>query len=165
MCSKPKVDDGGQQPITSVYLNGKRCNDFSLPGAPLYSYCRIWVRVGTRRWNSSSHSSSVNPSWSAKFKNTTNRPQFTLEKSSEWSCFNFSRFEPGSLKKFSLSFSIALVDIVKFFAVKRYQENLTRSKERERPILTKISTNTHWRKIKRSTHFITFTNKACFECH
>ena len=98
MCSKPKVDDGGHQPITSVYLNGKRCNDFSLPGAPLYSYCGIWVRVGTRRWNSSSHSSSVNPSWSAKFKNTTNRPQFTLEKSSEWSCFNFSRFGPGSFQ-------------------------------------------------------------------
>ena len=54
MCSKPKVDDGGQQPITSVYLNGKRYNDLSLPGAPLYSYCRIWVRAGTRRWNSSS---------------------------------------------------------------------------------------------------------------
>ena len=56
-----------------------------------------------------------------------------MEKSSEWSCFNFSRFEPGSLKKFSLSFSIALEDIVKFFAGKRYQE-------RERPILTKIKT-------------------------
>ena len=32
----------------------------------------------------------------AKFKNTTNCPQFTLEKSSEWSSFNFWRFEPGS---------------------------------------------------------------------
>ena len=165
MCSKPKVDDGGQQPITSVFLNDQRCNDFSLPGAHLYNYSRIWVRVGTRKWNSSSHSSSVSPSWSAKLKNSTNRPQFTLEKSSEWICFNFLRFEPGSLKKVSLSFSISLVDIVKFFAVKRYQEKLTRSKERERPILTKIKTNTHWRKIKTSTHFITFTNKACFECH
>ena len=117
------------------------------------------------KWKSSSHYSSVSPSWSAKLKNSTNRPQFTLEKSSEWSGFNFLRFEPGSLKKVSLSFSISLVDIVKFFAVKRYQENLTRSKERERPILTKIKTNTHWRKVKTSTHFITFTNKACFECH
>ena len=59
------------------------------------------------------------------------------------SCFNFLRFEPGSLRKVSLSFSILLADIAKFFAVKRYQENLTRSKERERSILSKIKTNTH----------------------
>ena len=30
-----------------------------------------------------------------RFKNTTNRPQFTFEKTSEWSFLNFSRFEPG----------------------------------------------------------------------
>ena len=62
-------------------------------------------------------------------KNTTSRPQFTLEKSSKWSCFKFSRFVPGNLKRFSLSVSISLVDIVNIFAFERCHENLTRNKE------------------------------------
>ena len=62
-------------------------------------------------------------------KNTTSRPQFTLEKSSKGSCFKFSRFVPGNLKRFSLSVSISLVDIVNIIAFERYHENLTRNKE------------------------------------
>ena len=90
MCSNPKVDEGGQQPIADDRYEGSNTNEFFSLGVYLYSYSRIWVRVSTRKLNNSSHSSSVNPSWSAKFKDITNRPQFTFEKTSEWSSFNFS---------------------------------------------------------------------------
>ena len=65
MCSKPKVDDGGQQPIADDRYEGSNPNDFFPLGVYLYSYSRIWVRVGTRKLNNSSHSSSVNSSWAA----------------------------------------------------------------------------------------------------
>ena len=128
MCSNPNVDEGVQHPVTNDRYEGSKQNDFFSLDVYLYSYSRIWVRVGTRKWNNSSHSSSVNTSRSAKFKNTTNRPQFTFEKTSEWSSFNFSRLEPGK------SFNV--------LACARYRENSTRSREIESPILTKTETKT-----------------------
>ena len=97
MCSNPKVYEGGQHPITNDRHDGSKPNDFTSLG--VYRYSWIWVRVGTRKWNNSSHSSSVNPSWSA-LKNTTSSPQFTFEKTSEWRSFSFSRLEPGKYLTF-----------------------------------------------------------------
>ena len=147
MCSNPKMDKWGQHPITGDLYEGSNPNDIFSLGVDLYSYSRIWVRVGTKKWNNSSHSSSVNASWSAKFKNTTNRPQFTFEKTSGWSSFNFSRLEPGRSLNLCWSSSISLEGTFNVLACARYRENSTRSKERESPILTKTETNTHWLKI------------------
>ena len=47
-----------------------------------------------------------------------------------------------------LNISISLVDIVKFFAIAQYQENSTRSKERESPFLLRKRQKTHGLKIK-----------------
>ena len=78
-----------------------------------------------------------------KFKNTTNRPQFTFEKISEWSSFNFSRFEPCRSFNFSLSPSISLEDTFNVLACAWHHENSTRSKERESLILIKEETSAH----------------------
>ena len=45
--SNPKVDEGGQQPITGVYFNGRSPTDCFPHGVHLRSYSQIWVRVGT----------------------------------------------------------------------------------------------------------------------
>ena len=50
--SNQKVDEGGQQPIAGVYFNGRSPNDCFSHGAHLYSYSQVWLRVGTRKWNS-----------------------------------------------------------------------------------------------------------------
>ena len=133
MCSNPNVDEGGQHPITGDRYEGSNPNDFFSLCVYLYSYTRIWVRVGTEKLNNSSHSSSVNPSWSVKFKNTDNRPQFTFEKTSEWRSFNFYRLEPGRSLNFCLS-SSSLEDTFNVLACARYREKSTPSKNRESPI-------------------------------
>ena len=136
ICSNPKVDEGGQHPITDDHYEGLKSYDFFSLGVHLYSYSRIWMRVGKRKWNNSSHSFSVNASWSAKLKNTTNRPQFTIEKPSEWSSFNVSRFAPGRSLNFCLSSSISLEDTFNVLACVRYGEKSTRRKDRDKHTLT-----------------------------
>ena len=54
MYSNPKVDKGGQHPITDDHYESWKPNEFFSLGVHLYSYSRIWVK-----WNNSSHSSSV----------------------------------------------------------------------------------------------------------
>ena len=49
MCSNPKVDEGGQHPITDDHYEGSKPNEFCSLSVHLYSYSRIWVRVGTRK--------------------------------------------------------------------------------------------------------------------
>ena len=78
-----------------------------------------------------------------KLKNTTNRRQVTFEKISEWSSFNFSRFEPCKSLNFSLSLSISLEDTFNVLACAWHHETSTRSKERESLILTKEETSAH----------------------
>ena len=78
-----------------------------------------------------------------RFKNTTNRPQFTFEKTSEWSFLNFSRFEPGRSLYFSSSPSISLEDTFIVLACVWYHENSTRSKEGESLTLTTEETSAH----------------------
>ena len=60
MCWNPKVDKGGQHPITDDLYEGSNPNDLFSLGVYLYSYSRICVRVGMRKLKNSSHSSSVN---------------------------------------------------------------------------------------------------------
>ena len=69
-----KVDNNPSL-VTSAEVEAVMTN--CLLSAHLYCYSRIWIRVGTRNSNNSSHSSEVNP---AKHKNNTNRPQFTFVK-------------------------------------------------------------------------------------
>ena len=147
MRANAREGEDGQQPVVDDGDEGSNPNEFFSLGVYLYSYSRIWVRVSTRKLKNSSHSSSVNASWSAKFKNTTNRPHFTFEKTSEWSSFSFSRLEPGRSLNFRWSSSILLEDSFNVLACARYKENSTRGKERESLILTKAKTNTHWLKI------------------
>ena len=80
MRSNTREGEDGQQPITSDHCEGQHLTDFSFCCAHLYSYSCIWLRVGTRKSNSCSHSSSVSPSCSTKFKNTNNLPQWTSVK-------------------------------------------------------------------------------------
>ena len=47
MCSNPKVDEGGQHPLIGDRYEGSNPNDFFSLCVYLYSYTRIWVRVGT----------------------------------------------------------------------------------------------------------------------
>ena len=102
MRSNTREGEDGQQPITSDYCEGQHLTDISSYCIHLYSYSCIWLRVGTRKSNSCSHSSSVSPSCSTKFKKTTNRPQLISEKTSEWRAFNLSSIDPGSSQNFSL---------------------------------------------------------------
>ena len=62
MRSNAREGEDGQQPIVDDRYECSNPNEFFSPGVYLYSYSRIRVRVGTRKLNNSSHSSSVNPS-------------------------------------------------------------------------------------------------------
>jgi len=53
-----KVDEGGKHSITDDRYEGSNPNDFFSLGV----YLCGWVKVGTRKVNNSSHSSSVNAS-------------------------------------------------------------------------------------------------------
>ena len=56
MRSNAREGEDGQQPITSDYYEGQHSTDFFPYCTLLYIYSCIWVRVGTRKWNSCSQS-------------------------------------------------------------------------------------------------------------
>ena len=89
------------------------------------------------------NSSSVSSSLSSEVQNYHPSSPVHFQKTSERNFFNFSRFEPGRSSNFSLSPSISLEDTFNVLASVWYNENSTRSKERESLILTKEETNAH----------------------
>ena len=114
--SNPKVGDVGQLPIATLRSEVEWIFSHRYS---LYTVSSICVRVGTRKSNSCSHSSSVRSNCSTKFKNTINLPQWIFVKTSEWRVFNLESLVPGRPQKASFSKTISLIGVIRFLARKR----------------------------------------------
>ena len=101
MRSNTREGEDGQQPITSDYCKGQHLTDFSSCCTHLYSYSCIWLRVGTRKWNSCSILSQSILMSPRNLKRPPIGPQLISENTSEWRAFNLSSIDPGSSQNFS----------------------------------------------------------------